>query len=120
MFDKPDASEPNKEKCVPDSCHTGYYFSLEGGLGKCLIEHDCSAFDKVNCDTGSSLNASNTCTKVVCDETDCCEDNFSIEIGISVCIIICICLIIGIFYVFSSRSRHKAAHKVLSRKDYKY
>ena len=111
-----DSSESidDEEKCDPTGCDPGFWYST--GDKKCHIISTCAGSVGL-CETGESLNASATCNKAACDKDDCCVDNYSIEIGITVGIIICICLIIGIFYVFSSRSRHKAAHKVLSGKD---
>jgi hypothetical protein len=97
-------------------CNTGFYKTTDPNP-KCLPVGTCISFDESKCETGDSKNASKTCEKPTCDKTDCCEDNFSIEIGVILGIIICIGLIIGAFYVFSSRSRHKAAHKVLSGKE---
>ena len=107
-------NDANTTNCA--ICNTGFY-KTTGSNPQCLPVGKCINFDESKCETGDSKNASKTCEKPTCDKTDCCEDNYSIEIGITVGIIICIGLIIGAFYVFSSRSRHKAAHKVLSGKD---
>ena len=107
-------SEPNKENCA--SCYDGFYKTTSySSKPTCLKIGNCINYED-NCDLGQSLNASATCQNngMNCDKSDCCEPNLSIEIGITLCIIICIAIMVGTIYLFSSRSRHKQAHNILT------
>jgi len=114
-------SESDTKNCA--RCNPGFYKTTDS-KPKCYKVGNCINFDETKCDTGFSLNASATCQNFGSDCTksnQCCEDNFSVEIGITICIIICIAIIVGTIYLFSSRSRHKQAHNILSDRDtYRY
>jgi len=108
----------DEEKCDPAGCDPGFWYST--GDKKCHPIATCAGSVGL-CETGESLNASATCNKAACDKSDCCKPNLSIEIGITLCIIICIAIMVGTIYLFSSRSRHKQAHNILTDpKTYRY